>query len=94
MAFANEGADKLKELPTREIILQVRLRHDIQLDRADELVGTVLDTLVEDLLPEAIADAIWESSFFSAKEKAKLVDIDPEITDVSTVIVDAEPLES
>lgn len=93
-SLSREAKSKpLPELPTEVVTLQITLRHDLQLgERNTEFVGTVVDQLIEDQLGDALADALWESTFFSAKEKETMMDINPEIMDVATCIVeDAEP---
>lgn len=93
MAFEDPNKPKLEELPTSEITLQITLRHDLQLDRAEELIGTVVDILIEDNLPDALSDHIWGSTFYSAKEKERIAEVDPTITDIETVLVDSHPTE-
>lgn len=95
MSFAAEKPKaKIPEIPTYPVELRITLRHDLQLgDRSDEFVGTIVDQLIEDQLADALQDGLWESTFFSKKEKELLVDVKPHVMEVSTSLVEPEPLQ-
>jgi hypothetical protein len=96
MSFAAEKKvpSKLEELPTYPVELRITLRHDLQLgERADEFVGNIVDALIEDQLADALQDGLWDSTFFSKKEKELLVDVKPHVIEVSTSLVEPEPLQ-